>query len=631
MRPYRIGCLLLLAVYLDGCSSPDFELMAKKRLEYARQNKGDIQIVAFEDPANSIYINGVTTYLNGVSLAVAQINQRPGKLIGRSLKVNIEQDGGSFEASKHTIRHVADNPKITAVLGHADGNIATPASVVYERSQIMFIPPFSTAQGLTSHNFQYVFRMMPSAKIMTEQLTSVAKILGYKKVVILYSRDDINRELAFLFEDAAIQAKIELVQNSSFFAKDSNHRPLISQFNSKDFDAVFIAAGPEASGEMVAQLREMGIKKTILGTEVLNIPTYVETAGPAAENTIVPIVFRPGKNNPRGEAFIRSYQQRYGMDPDTDAAQGYDSVMLLAAAIQKAGSTIPPLLSSTLHYLPAWIGTTGLHAYHPSGDLRGKKYVFNVWQNGRWHRLPAIHIPYLLGRFEKNLRAESNAHAVKPTLFTKVLAQSLSSDTLKMILLELAQAILNFSQIGIIYENTESGRQASGYNIVKQVADKKGFKLFECLIPFSQLDRKAIERELVTCFGKLSLNADTLYISAYEGIDENLVNNLSRILPLFKAATLSLDGRQDNTNLSLVLEKRSDVDPLGLGEMQVYRSLLNGINVQQLADRLQNMPEIAINLEELQKLGISDRALLQLSPGSFMGINTEPDKSAANP
>lgn len=625
MKYYRIG-LMLFTAFLIGCSGPDFEQMAQNRLEYARQNKGDIQVVVFSDQANSIQVDGVSTYLNGIMLAVEEINQRPGKLIGRSLKIDVKQDGRTFEDTKQQLRSIANNPKVTAVLGHAGSNIAVPASVVYERSQILFLPPFSTAQGLTSHNFQYVFRMMPNARVMAEQLVSIAGILGYKNIVILYSRDDLNRELAFLFEDAAIQSGIKLVQNSSFFEKEHNHRPLISQFNSKAFDAIFIAAGPETSGVMVKQLREMGVDKPILGNEELNIPTYVETAGPAAENTIVPVAFRP-KHSATGTKFIRRYQQKYGMNPDIDAAQGYDSIMLLATVIQKAGSTIPPLLSSTLHYLPAWIGVTGLHAYNASGDLRSKKYVFNVWQNGDWHILPAIQVPYLLDRFEKDLRARTG----KPPLFLETLSQRLSPDDLKMTLLELAQAILKFNSIGIIYENTESGRQASGYNILKQVADRRGFKLIECIIPFSKLDRKTIEREVVTCLGKLSISANTQYISSYESIDKNLINQLTRILPLFKCSTVSVEGRQNDTNLTLVLDKRNDVDPLGLGDMQVYRSLLKGINVQQLAERLQNLPEIAINLEDLKKLGIPDDAILLLSPGAFMGVDSDPADMASAP
>lgn len=579
----------LVALCLSACS-PDFDSMAQKRLEYARQNRGDIEIIAVQDLFKS-------NYLNGVLLAAEEINQRAGKLLGRSLKVNIEQDGDTFEATKPIIRRIAANPKITAVLGHRNSNIAVPASVVYERSQIVFIPPFSSAQELTGHNFQYVFRMTPNASIMAEQIASVAKILDYQKIVVLYSRDDLYRELAFLFEDAAVRStnnnsRIELVQNSSFFEKEENYRPLISQFSGKIFDAVFIAASPKAGANMVKQLREMGINKPILGSDTFNLEDYNETAGNAANNTIIPAVYRPNPKNPINTAFIHNYQKKYQAEPDYNAAQGYDSVMLFAAAVQQAGSTLPPLLSSTLHYMPAWIGVTGLHAFNDSGDLRGKKYLFNVWQYGQLRPLPAIHVPYLLERFEKSLRKAQTTptttntptktalkadigdspetppasapaqmpeaskeisattdktlkETVKPTptpsiadkdkpSFAELFSQRLHTDDHKMHLLELAQAILQFRRLGIIYEDTENGRNAASYPIVKSLVDKVGVELVGCDIPFSALSRREIELELIACYGKLSLNAEALFITPYEGINANLSNELNQSMGFFK-------------------------------------------------------------------------------------------------
>mgnify|MGYP003393337919 CR=1 FL=1 len=636
MRLGRACLLILPALWLTGCS-PDFELMAKNRLEQARKNQGDIQIAVFQDRPDS-------TYLNGIALAVEDINRRSGKLLGRRLSTVVEQDGDSFEATQAALRRVAANPNISAVLGHSSSSVAVPASVAYERSQLIFIPPFSTAQGLTSHDFHYVFRMTPNARIMAGQLADVARLLGYQKVVILYARDDTNREQAFLFEDAAIQAGIQLVQNSSFFDKESNHRPLIAQFNSKSFDAVFLAAPTEAAGDMARQLREMGIKQPILGTDDLALAAYPEHAGNAAENTIVPSVYRPGKGNPRSGGFIRRYRAKYTLAPDADAAQGYDSVMLLAAAIDKAGSTIAPLLSSTLHYLPAWIGVTGLHAYSPSGELRGKKYVFNAWQRGHWQPLPAIHVPYLLGRFQKDLAAARAAQArqadpVAPanpagkaaTVFTEVFARRLAVNDHKRHLLELAQAILQFRRIGVVYEDTEAGRLASDYPIVSQVAGDLGLTLTGCALPFSKLDGKHIAHALTACYAKLSLSTDSQYITAYDGVDPVLTAQLSRILPLFKSSSVGLDAGQAAVNPSLVLDKRADVDPLGLGAMQVYRNLLNGSNVQELAERLQGLPDIAINLGDLQKLGIPDNAVLQLSPDAFLGLDPEPEATEARP
>lgn len=668
MSVARLLAWLIICLNLAACS-PDYEQMAQQRLEYAHQNKGDIHIVAVQDTYKS-------NYLNGVLLAAEEINQRPNKLIGRSLNVSIEQDGESFEDTKPTIRRIAADPKVTAVLGHRSSSIAVPASVVYERSQILFIPPFSTAQELTGHNFQYVFRMMPNAEVMTEQIASVAQYLGYKNVVILYARDDLSRELAFLFEDAAVKRGIKLAQNSSFFEKEDNYRPLISQFTGKDFDAVFIASPSQPGGNMVKQLREMGINKPILGGDSFNLPAYAKIAGDAGQNTIVPAVYRPNSQNPRNTAFIQRYKDKYQEEPDYNAAQGYDSVMLLAAAIEKAGSTVPALLSSTMHYLPAWLGVTGLYAYNGVGDLYGKHFVFNVLKQGEFRPLPAIHLPFLLERFEKRLSVTTTpaentpsktdlpttsptveqtavvqpnqpnnaAQSAKPSpeipstpakipapnkpdgqtqtskkvSFAEMFSTPVYSDDQKVHLLTLAQAIFQFKRIGLIYEDTENGRLAAGYPIVKQMTEQSGVKLVGCDIPFSALTKNEIELELIACYGKLSLNADAVFISNYTGINQTLVGRLNNGMTFFKVPAIFIGAKPYPVGLDIVLNQRTDVDPQGRGNMEVYRDLVHNIKVHELASRLLGMPEIAINLGSLQYQGFSDAPLLDLAPDAFL-------------
>ncbi len=668
MNATRLLVWLIVCLNLAACS-PDYEQMAQQRLDYARQNTGDIHFVAVQDTYKS-------NYLNGVLLAAEEINQRPNKLMGRSLNVSIEQDGESFDDTKPTIRRIAADPKVTAVLGHRSSSIAVPASVVYERSQILFIPPFSTAQELTGHNFQYVFRMMPNAAVMTEQIASVAQYLGYKNVVILYARDDLSRELAFLFEDAAVKRDIKLVQNSSFFEKEDNYRPLISQFTGKDFDAVFIASPSQPGGNMVKQLREMGINKPILGSDGFNLPAYAKTAGEAGQNTIVPAVYRSNSQNPRNMAFIQRYKDKYQEEPDYNAAQGYDSVMLLAAAIEKAGSTVPALLSSTMHYLPAWLGVTGLYAYNGVGDLYGKHFVFNVWQRGEFRPLPAIHLPFLLERFEKrlsdtttpveNTRSKPDLPPATPTVeqttvlpseqpnntaqsakqsaempsapaqtpttntlagqtqtskklsFAEIFSTPVHSDDHKVRLLELAQAMFQFKRIGLIYEDTENGRLAAGYSIVKQMTEQSGVKLVGCDIPFSALSKNEIERELIACYGKLSLNADAFFISNHAGINQTLVGRLNSSMTFFKVPAIFIGEQIDLTGVDIVLNQRTDVDPQGRGNMEVYRDLVHNVKVHELASHLVGMPEISINLSSLQYQGFSDAPFLDLAPATFL-------------
>ena len=111
-----------------------------------------------------------------------------------------------------------------AVLGHPSSGIAVPASMLYELGQMVFLASFSVAEALTGHNFQYVFRIAPSAG--NGRTIRQCRRVGYRNMVILYGRSNINRELAFLFEDAAIEQGIRLVKRASFFDQETNHRPL---------------------------------------------------------------------------------------------------------------------------------------------------------------------------------------------------------------------------------------------------------------------------------------------------------------------------------------------------------------------------------------------------------------------
>jgi ABC-type branched-subunit amino acid transport system substrate-binding protein len=594
--------VVLSGILMSGCSS-DFEGMAEKRLEFARQNTGDIYIAAIQDEPNSHYINGIL-------LAAKDINQRPGKLLGRSVNITVLQDGDNFELAKPVIRSIVANPKIVAVLGHRRSSVAVPASVIYERSQVVFLASFSTAQSLTGHNFKYVFRMAPSNDVMTEQMANVADMLGYRRMVVLYARDDLSRELAFLFEDSAVNRGIKLVKGSSFLGQGGNYRPIISQFNSEQFDAVFIAASGAAAGRMASQLREMGVDQPIIGSDSLNSSAYNEAAGPAANKTIVPSIYSPDTRNFTVRRFTDAYEVSYQTRPDFNAAQGYDSLMLLAEAIERSGSTLPPLIQSTLHFMPAWVGLTGLHKYDQDGELDGKKYFFRARQDDKWTDLSAIQVPYLIERFQER-KAETD--------FKEVFSQRIHDDDHKVQLLALAQEALGFRKIGIIYEDTEVGRKVSGYDLLSQLKGMKGIEIVDCNIAFSLLDAQEVKKLMTSCYGKLSLSVDAILAPPpYIVPDAGHLKRLNKSLIFFKTPIISLEPDNDDPNITLTLGKRSDIDLKSNEIVQAYNGLINGMKTRQFSELLQNFPEISVNLINLQKYGFADKPILDLSPDRYL-------------
>lgn len=399
MRPHYslVTCLLFLA----GCNADyiDYAAAAERRIEYARINQGDIVISAIQDSSQS-------NYIKGVALAVEEINRRKGGLLGRKLKLNIEPGSIDFESTLPTIRRIVADPAVSVVLSQGSSTVAIPASIIYEKSKTLFMPSFSTAEGLTSHRFEYVFRMLPDNGFMTEQISGVAETLGYGKIAILYARDDYSRELAFLFEESAISRQLELVFRASFFARDIDFRPIISDLRDQQFDAIFISAGARAAATLVRQLREMDIDAPILGADSLNSKEYKSSVGIAGNGTIVPTLYNMRSDDTLNRNFTSRYRDKHQIPPDADAAQGYDSVLLFANSVIRAKSTLPALLRTTLHFTPPWIGVTGIHRYDKKGHIQGKKYFFQTLNNEKWRMLPTIRQPSFLQQPEHHLKSK---------------------------------------------------------------------------------------------------------------------------------------------------------------------------------------------------------------------------------
>jgi branched-chain amino acid transport system substrate-binding protein len=83
---------------------------------------------------------------------------------------------------------------------------------------------------------------------------------------------------------------------------------------------------------------------------------YIDNAGTNGEGARMPQTFIQEASTPKRKAFIDAYLKEFKpkndrIDSPVSAAQGYDSVYLLAAAIKQAGSTDGPKVKDALESL----------------------------------------------------------------------------------------------------------------------------------------------------------------------------------------------------------------------------------------------------------------------------------------
>jgi len=380
LKLLKSSFLLIITCCLLTACNVDYEKIASQRLKYAQQNQGEIVIVALQDSDGSHYIKGAM-------LAVEEINQQKG-LLGRPLKLLVEQDSPDFVTARPTIRRIVSNPKVSAVMGHRSTAVAIPASAIYEKAQVLFFSPFITEEELTSHGFGYTFRLLADNKQLVKQMSSLGKILGFKKIAVLYARADEHRKFALLFKETA-RNDFNLVFDQPFFGETLDFRSILSDLKQKDADAIFLSGGAKTASRLSKQAREMGIDIPIMGSRNLDSEIFKTSAGVAGNKTIVPTPYNVQAKNPINQVFVTHYRNKYNQLPDADAAQGYDSVMLFADKVERARSTRPALLASIVRFSPPWTGISGMYRFNKEGNIQGKPYFFQVLNNENWQMLSA--------------------------------------------------------------------------------------------------------------------------------------------------------------------------------------------------------------------------------------------------
>jgi len=89
-------------------------------------------------------------------------------------------------------------------------------------------------------------------------------------------------------------------------------------------------------------MAKLGLKIPLIGGWTLSMSNYIDNAGGNGNGTMMPQTFIEEPITPRAKAFIEAYHKAYGVTripSAVAAAQGYDAVLIFAAAVKQAGST----------------------------------------------------------------------------------------------------------------------------------------------------------------------------------------------------------------------------------------------------------------------------------------------------
>ena len=258
---------------------------------------------------------------DGVRLAAQEINKNGG-VLGRQIQLVERDDEAKNERGVQIAQELINREKVAATVGFINTGVALAAQRFYQDAKIPVMNNVATGSVITQQfkdaPDNYVFRNAAHDSIQAPMIVEEAVTRrGFKKVAIL--------------------------------ADSTNYGQVGAEA------ILTYGIGPELA-QIANGMTKLGWKVPMVGSWTLSMANYIDNAGPGGEGARMPQTFIQEPTTPKRQAFIVNYLKTFNpknsrIDSPVSAAQGYDSIYLLAAAIKQAGGTDGPKVKAALEDL----------------------------------------------------------------------------------------------------------------------------------------------------------------------------------------------------------------------------------------------------------------------------------------
>ena len=297
---------------------------------------------------------------DGVKLAVAEINAKGGGL-GRQLQIVERDDEAKNERGVQIAQELINKEKVAATVGYINTGVALASQRFYQEAKIPVMNNVATGSIITQQFAKepenYIFRTSASDQIQSVMIVDEAVTRRkFKKIAILADSTNYGQLGREDLEKALDKKGIKAVAIEKYNLKDVDMTAQLLKAKQAGAEVVLTyGIGPELA-QIANGMEKLGWKVPLIGSWTLSMGNFIDNAGKNGDGTRMPQTFIQEPTTPKRKSFIDAYVKAYNppngrMPSPVSAAQGYDSIYLLAAAIKQAGSTEGPKVLAALENL----------------------------------------------------------------------------------------------------------------------------------------------------------------------------------------------------------------------------------------------------------------------------------------
>jgi len=254
---------------------------------------------------------------------------------GLPFKLMIHNDVGLWGAAANEVVKM-DEEGVWAWIGSIDGNVSHVSLRMDLKLEIPIVNTGDSDPTYTECGIPWLIRVISDDRqsnyALINQIYNKDK---HSRVAVLRTSNRYGRVGIANFTDAAVRIGHPIVIEERFDDGDTDFKQQLERVKKLNVDAILIWGNAKESAFILRQIKTMGMKQAIYGSDRMVSTEFLKIAGKDAEGIITTSPYNPDANNLPLTAFQSNYAKRFGSEPDVFAAHAYDGMNLIIKAIQK--------------------------------------------------------------------------------------------------------------------------------------------------------------------------------------------------------------------------------------------------------------------------------------------------------
>jgi len=265
---------------------------------------------------------------------------------GAKLDVVFADNQGTPAAGQNQALRLITEEKVVALIGAYQSGITVTTSAMAERHGIPFITPESVAANLTERGFKWFFRATPVAgdfaraysDFLKEQKAAGQKVAS---IAVVNENTEYGNSVASVIREVFAKEGHNVTLVIPYSANTTDVQPQVLQLKEKSPDVVIFISYTSDAILYAKTMKDLNWKPAIMIADNagFNDPSFVSTSGALVEGLVNRSSFAPGKPGTLSAAVNELYKKKTNVDLDDASARAMQGMLILADAINRAGST----------------------------------------------------------------------------------------------------------------------------------------------------------------------------------------------------------------------------------------------------------------------------------------------------